>query len=138
MTHWSDEQIIARLYGVGPSENHLHDCDECRARVSEAGLARQASEPEADVPFELLAAQRRRIYSQLSKPLPWWAAVRIQKWASLGASLLVLGGGMFLYEQNRSHKTDSLVTDAQLALEVSQLSQDSEPASTAPLQALFE
>ena len=32
--HWTDDQLIAHLYGVGPDDGHLHDCRDCQSRLS--------------------------------------------------------------------------------------------------------
>lgn len=141
--HWTDEQLIQHLYGVGPEGNHIDECSDCQARLSAMVAARSVNEvecsPAEQVPFELLAAQRRSIYSRIGRPLRFQLGVQVRRWAAAGAMIVLLGGGFFLYEQNEHQQAlQSKVSDAQLAQEVSQAAQDSEPSPTAPLQGLFD
>lgn len=99
----------------------------------------EAAESSQDVSFEFLAAQRRRIYSKVTQPVRWWSHFEVRRWVSAAATLLAVGGGLLLYEENhRQQLMDNKVSDAQLAQEVSSMAQDSEPQPTAPLQKLFE
>jgi anti-sigma factor RsiW len=147
--HWTDEQIIDYLYGIGPEDNHLAICQECHARMAAMQTRRQALEEmrgdTGDVSFSFLAAQRRKIYSRLEQPVPWWSSRRALRWASGAAALVVVGGGLSILEQQHSveFRHASLPTaslrdsDAQLAEEVSSLATSPEPFATAPLKALF-
>jgi predicted anti-sigma-YlaC factor YlaD len=141
--HWTDEQLIEHLYGIGPEDEHLESCIYCRDRLSSLMAARRANESEApaadQIPFDLLAAQRRTVYARIEREQHGNFALRMRRWAAAGAMVALLGGGTFLYQQRqRTQEAQSKVTDAQLAQEVSQMAQDSEPASTAPLQGLFD
>lgn len=144
--HWTDEQLIQHLYGVGPEDGHINDCGICRERLLAMEEARRAVETEsypADEPrFEVLAAQRRSIYSRIENQ-PGGADFSlprlVRRWAAAGAMVLLLGGGAVLYKQNRQHQiVQNKLSDAQLAQEVSQLAQNYEPSATAPLQGLFD
>ena len=141
--HWTDEQLIEHLYGIGPDSRHLEECDECRRRWSAMIAARRAVEPETmaneEVPSDFLAAQRRSIYARIDRGQGWPSRLNAHRWAAVGAMLALLGGGAALYEQSRQQQTTpNRVTDAQLAQEVSQIASDSEPLPTAPLEALFD
>ena len=141
--HWTDEQLIEYLYGVGPQDGHLAGCRFCQARVSSLHVRRRTMElsasPDREIGFEFLAAQRRKIYAKLTAPTHWWSFLQARRWTSATATLVLLGSGLLLYEEN--HKQQSIqdkVSDAQLAREVSSMAADPEPEPTAPLQALFE
>jgi hypothetical protein len=141
--HWTDEQLIEHLYGVGPEDGHIQQCMDCQARFSAMQANRHAIEragsSQADVSFEFLAAQRRQIYAKLTEPAHWWSHFELKRWVSAAATVLVAGGGLFLYEQNHKQQmVDNRVSDAQLAQEVSRMAQESEALPTAPLHALFE
>ncbi len=141
--HWTDEQLIEYLYGIGPDGNHVDECGICRERLSTISAARRAIEAESSpldqVPFDLLAAQRRSIYSRIAQISAWRLGLQVRRWAAAGAMLALLGGGALLYEQNQHRQmVQNKESDAQLAQEVSRMAQDSEPLPTAPLQQLFD
>lgn len=141
--HWTNDQLIAELYGVGPEDGHLRGCGVCQERLSALTGHRQAlevtSSTGADVSVEFLAAQRRQIYAKIAQPARWWSATNMRRVASAAATLLVLGGGLMVYEEHQEQQAvNDKVSDAQLAAQVSNMAQDSEPSSTGPLQALFE
>lgn len=138
--HWTDEQLVAHLYGVEGGEGHFESCPECRARLSQLQANRAGTEAgfEDAVSFDFLAAQRRKIYARLTERGSWWSRVQIRRWASAAATVLVLGGGLLVYEERREQAAHNRLSDAQLAQQVSSMAQDSEPQPTAPLQALFE
>lgn len=141
--HWTDEQLIASLYDVGSDDSHLMECVQCRERLAALQANRQALErasADAADAFDpvLLAAQRRKIYARLSEPAFFPFNVRVRSWASAAATLFVLGSGFFLFEQHRQGLPENSLSDAQLAQEVSSLSQNLEAQPVAPLQGLFE
>ena len=134
--HWTDDQLIEHLYGVGPEDGHLQICGESQARLSAAQSVRlrletdlaSDSEPAG---YDFLMAQRRRIYARLNDPAKSWTG----RWAPALAMLVALAGGLVIYDHGFRQER---VSDAQLAREVSCMASDSEPPSTAPLHALFE
>jgi hypothetical protein len=141
--HWTDEQLIGHIYGIGPADGHLEQCSKCKERLSAMQRRRQIVETassdlyEKDIHF--WAAQRRNVYERLSRPEPWWSQGTIRRWASAAATILVLAGGVFFYQENqKKHWTENQISDVQLAQEVSSMSQDSGSPATAPLEALFE
>src|SRR5690348_12967601 len=142
--HWTDDQLIEHLYGVGPEDGHVQVCDECQARLSAAQSVRLRLETDLasdgePAGYDFLMAQRRRIYARLSEPAKSWTGVLARRWAPGFAMMLALAGGLVVYDHGFRHeRVDRHVSDAQLAREVSCMAADSEPPSTAPLQALFE
>lgn len=140
--HWTDEQLIAHLYGIGPVNGHIDHCAECLARLSAMQAQRQAIEQSSlttdDMSLEFLAAQRRQIYKRITEPVSWWSGVQLKRWASAAAGLLVLAGGLLLVENQRRPAPSNNISDAQLAQDVSRMAEDPESPATAPLQALFE
>ncbi len=137
--HWTDDQLITHLYGVGPEDGHVAGCLECASRLSSLQNRQEVLRSGEEPSHELLAAQRRRIYAKLTQPAPWWSAHHLRRWASAGAAALVLGGGVLYYEEYRQQQDrNHMISDDQLAQDVSDLSGNSEAQPTAPLQALFE
>jgi len=134
--HWTDEQLIDHLYGVGPTDGHLNQCDQCHSRLSAMETRRQQFSPEELVSDQFLAAQRRAIYARMSKPHHWWQDVPVRRWAAAAASIAVLSGSLTVYEMRQREIADARA-DAQLAQDVSQMSFESEAQATAPLHGLF-
>jgi hypothetical protein len=148
--HWTDDQLIEYLYGVRAEDGHLSFCRHCRERALAMQSRRQSVEEEFgaqdEISFDFLAAQRRRILARLGQTSPWWQVFHARRWAPAAAALFVLSAGLIVMKETQplgvgGHAQQVVtpnVSDAQLAAEVSQLADDSEPSPTAPLQALFE
>jgi hypothetical protein len=139
--HPADEQLIAHLYGVGPDDGHVDSCTECQARLLKMRLHREGVEQNSiwsGTSSDFLAAQRRKIYEKISQPVFWWSHLGLRRWAPAAAGLLVLAGGLLLFEEHRAPSVPDNISDAQLAQDVSRMAEDAEPPATAPLQALFE
>jgi hypothetical protein len=138
--HWTEEELLAHLYGVGPEDGHLSDCSECGSRLNRMRLARHTRETcyntQDDVSFEFLAAQRRQIYGRMSQP----GATLIRRLAPVLAASVVLAGGLVFMETQGRHESPVQVkaSDTQLVEDVGRMAMDPEPSPTAPLQALFE
>jgi hypothetical protein len=134
--HWTDEQLLEHLYGIGPADDHLDQCELCSNRLSSMQTRRLRLSGEEPVGDDFLAAQRRAIYARMSKPHHWWNDVPVRHWAAAAAMFTVLAGSAALYQDHRREIAEAQA-DAQLAQDVSQMSFDSESKATAPLQGLF-
>ncbi len=101
--HWTDEQIIASLYDVGPENGHLDRCPDCNRRRSILVANRRASEMvravDEGVSFEFLAAQRRAVYEKLTAPSVWKSMLGWRRWAPITLTLALLAGGAAIYEE---------------------------------------
>jgi hypothetical protein len=136
--HWTDEQLIDHLYGLGPLDGHLNQCEHCGSRLSAMESRReQVISSEKPVSHEFLAAQRRAIYARLSQPRHFWSDWPLSRLAAAAAMLVVLAGSAAVYENHRRELVAQSISDAQLVQDVSRLCFESEPPSTAPLRGLF-
>ena len=91
-----------------------------------------------DVGLDFLAGQRRTIYSRLAQP----ARFGFRRVASVAATLVVIGAGVVTYQDQHQPAvhhdfTQTSLSDAQLANEVAEMGQDSDPGPAAPIQELF-
>ncbi len=139
--HWTDEELVAHLYGVGPENGHLDSCEACGVRLGEMQARRSSLEAvQADEGDAFsLAAQRRAIYAKLEQAVRWWSFVAVRRWASAGVAALMLGGTVLYYQEHeRQQARDAMLSDAQLAQDVSTLADNPEGLPTAPVQALFD
>ncbi|MFL6450559.1 MAG: hypothetical protein ACJ746_23195 [Bryobacteraceae bacterium] len=141
--HLTHEQLIEDLYGVGSASSHLDGCEECQSRRSVLLANRQALEAarstDSGVRGDFLAAQRRAIYEKLEARTVCHSRLGWPRWAPVALTLFVLGTGVAVYEKQHAGKPAVIqVSDAQLALEVSKMSQDWQAEPAAPLEGLFE
>jgi hypothetical protein len=141
--HWTDDELLAFHYGIGPSGGHLDTCAECQDRLAAMRLNRERIEsttPLADaVSSDFLAAQRRSIYERLEQPVRWWNALPVRRWAAGLATGCVLAASLLVYQHNREAElAQERINDAKLAQEVAMMAQDTGVSSMAPLEGLFE
>ena len=141
--HWTDEELLAYLYGVGPSTNHLAACSQCQSRLSEMQANRafidQSAFLEHHPTSSFLAAQRRAIYQQMEKPSRWWVAAPVRRWAAGVATVCIVGGSLSIYQHNQQvQMLQERMNDAKLAQEVAAMAEDSGVPAMAPLEGLFE
>jgi hypothetical protein len=134
--HWTDDQLIDHLYGVGPTDGHLDECVDCGARFAAIEVRRQRIVMDEAVGDGFLAGQRRAIYARLSKPRRWWHDLPMGRFAAAAAMFVVLAGSVTMYERRQRELAESKA-DVQLAQDVSQMSTESEAPATAPLKGLF-
>lgn len=139
--HWTEDELLAHLYGIGPEDGHVSFCKECAERLrlmEESRLFHEASSASVLEPgFDFLTGQRRRIYQRISNPARHSMIWRL---APAVAASLVLALGLLLFNQQhaRNAKLASRPTDAQLVDYVGGAATDPEPAPVAPIQALFQ
>lgn len=136
-SHWTDDELIASHYGVGPEDGHLQTCNDCQFRFSLLIGSRSAVDRQSDhgVTSQFLAAQRREIYNLLSTP----RRLPILRWASATAAVAMVCGTMFIMKENRDvSQRQSAAYEAQLVEDVATVAQNSEPQAIAPMQGLFD
>lgn len=137
--HYSDDELIARLYELGPEDGHLVECDKCNGRWREL-LARRDQLRATVAPDEAeLARQRQAVLEAISRParrrwLPYAMAAGAAAAVVLAVSLSIPKPG----GQPPSPKTPPGLSDADLLAEVYTLVYHPEPAGLEPVRALFE
>jgi hypothetical protein len=140
--HWTDDDFIANVYGLGPQDDHLAGCVPCRESLARFQARRAAvlASAQHDVPAAALASQRRAIMERVAdgqhpvkRLIPVLAA----------AGALVLG--LFLTLPTSappvsSHKPgiEYPISDAQLFQEAAAIGQSAEPRGAKPIEALFQ
>ncbi len=134
--HYSDDELVARLFGLGPTDTHLESCDLCSRRwVQVRDLHQRCHSGVIDVPAELLAAQRRAVYARVErKPRKWrlsWAPVPI------AAALLLLLALAVFRPAPEEQPTDVISDDVALQ-DVFTVASRIDPAGLTPVKSLFE
>lgn len=141
--HWTDDELLAYIYGIGPAGNHLEKCVDCQGRLAVFQQSRERTEAAVSVSdgvtSDFLAAQRRAIYQRMDQPVRWWSSAAVRRWAAGMTTACLLGGSFVIYDQNREMRlAQERANDAKLMQEVATMANDTSTSSMAPLQGLFE
>ena len=137
--HWTNEELLDHVYGVGPEDGHELDCAECQARISGLKARRADLAAEPWIPIEFLRVQREAIAERIeggaSRKATWWgppawAAVMIAlafalSWPAPPREKTIAGGA-------------GGGGDAGMYMEIYQTISTEEPRALAPMHALFE
>lgn len=130
--HWDDHELIERLYGLGPEDGHLDECEHCTGRMRSLLTAREHVLAPPSVSEEWMARQRLAIRRSMDTP------GRNRRWLPYGsavATAAVLLLAVLLYRPAPAPKPPS---DAEIFADVYSLASSSEPLAAEPMHALFE
>ncbi len=133
LKHWSDDDLINHLYGIGPEEAHLEECEACRARWLALQTQRRQILEEPGPADDFLAAQRRRIYERLEEPEHGWPF----RLAPALAALAVVVLGVVLSRPSPPPQP-TLALNETFYTEIYSMVESPEPAAVEPIYALFE
>jgi hypothetical protein len=133
--HWTREDLIRRLYCVGPEDGHLDSCARCKEEwesLRDSRVRLLSSDP--GVSKDFLFAQRRSILTRLGEPRPRF---RVQLLPAMAAVLLFLVV-MTVFKQVPRQVSIDDSPDTQLYQEVLTMVSGTAPSAMEPLQSLFE
>jgi hypothetical protein len=132
--HWSDEELLAGLYGVGPTDGHPNDCADCRQRW-ELMCRRQEdlrlTEPNLSGAF--LASQRRAITAR-TEGRPRSSRFQVVPWLAAVVLLLL---AILINRPAPKLRPAPEVSDAQFFEDVFSTVSRSEPRALEPVRSLF-
>lgn len=138
-THLTKDELVDLVYGVGTS-GHLDECRQCADRLEQLRERRAMAAEAPPVTHELLAAQRRSIYSRMGE-----RPKARMRWApALAAAACLIAVGVFSHHPAEVAKPAAAVpqanihVDAQLFTDVYSMEQSMEPIAAQPIHALFE
>jgi hypothetical protein len=133
--HWSDEQLVARLYGIGPEDGHLEVCPSCARRWEAIRCRYESLRPAAiDVPEEYLAAQRRAIRARLGAKRHPFPRVLVPVLVTLLLAAIVI-----VYKPAPTPPPAAeKASDSQLFDDVFRMVSGTEPNAIGPIRSLFE
>jgi len=133
--HWTEDDLLNHLYGVGPDNGHMDFCAECRARLERLQQRRRSMQAEPEFTVEEMAAQRRRIYGRLDDPLHRPLA----GWLPAIATATVLLVAVVLSRPAPEAETKLAAGgDSQFYMEIYQSMGRVEPRAAAPIHGLFD
>lgn len=138
--HWSDDQLIDRLYGVGPESGHIERCPSCASRWEEI---RRRSECLRQTGMEVseghLASQRRAIRARLSEKRHLFPRVLVPVVVTLVVAVFViLDRHAPAPRQEVAPQSVDTISDDQLFDDVFSRISGAEPSSIVPIRSLFE
>ena len=139
--HYTDEELVERLYGLDRTDGHLDVCRECRSRYAAVEKRRSlAVSHEPHITAGFLAEQRHAVMARIEKP-----AVPHMFWRTAGAfaAMAVLVVGFLSFHPSEAPApepmtTASAITDAQLYAEISTVVETPEPLAATPIRGLFD
>ena len=132
--HWTDDELIGRLYGLGPGDGHLAECKECAGRWRALEATRRLVLDPPPASEEFLAGQRRAIYGRLEYPVrrPGW----LQLAPAVAATAAVVVLAVVLHRPAPAPEPG--LSDAELFAEVYAMVQSDESVAVQPIRAMFE
>lgn len=137
-SHWSDEDLLDRLYGVGREDGHLEHCEHCLRRWQQLQLRRSEVLRQPELSQELLISQRNQIRAGLESGRRPALAFRL---APTLATLSVVVLGVVL-SRPAPDPVPSLAanaySDSQFYTEIYGMVESTEPTVAEPIYALFE
>lgn len=135
MKHFTDDQLIGRVYGIEPDGGsvHLAECEDCSARWQTFERRYREMIPALPVSSEFLMAQRRGIYARVDRQ----PALRL-KWVPAGVAACLLAVVMLVHRPAAAPVMHTDSNDAQLFSEVYSMEQSAEPRAASPIHELFE
>jgi hypothetical protein len=135
--HWTDDELISKLFDVGPQDGHLEACPECTRRWEDIQRRYERSRIiDAEVPEARLTKQRLAVRKQLERKPPNFRPILI---SSLATALLLAFVSLFLFKPNPpAQPAPNSISEDKMLEEVYQMSLSSEPTAIEPVQSLFE
>ncbi len=133
--HWSDDQLIDRLYGIGPQDGHIDICQSCARRWEEMRLRYESLRPSGiETSEEYLAAQRRAIHARLGEKRHSLPRMLVPV-----AVTLLLAAIVVVYRPAPAPQpVVERVSDSQLFDDVFRRVSGTEPSAMGPIRSLFE
>ncbi len=133
--HWSDEDFVGRLYGVGPANDHLEACEPCRRQWERYLERRQTLRiAELEIAPAFLAAQRTAVLSRLPKEPRLLRFGLLPSFAALLLALVILT----LFRPAPGSRSVPAPPDTELYEDVFSLVSSTSPSAVEPLESLFE
>ncbi len=133
--HYTEDDLLDRLYGIGRGDTHLETCQACRGRWLELARRRKEVLSVPELASEWLAAQRRKVYERLERGERGASSPRFAPASAL--ALVALVAVMLVRPAPRVEPVIAQ-NDRQFFAEAHSLISSDEPQATAPIRYLFE
>jgi hypothetical protein len=133
--HWSDDDFLAGLYGIGPPDEHLRACDKCRTRWEMLKYRRERLlAKDAPVPQRFLDRQKLAIYERINRKASWFNL----RPAPVLAALLLFFVILSIFRPAPQTRPFVSKSDAEVFEDIFDIASSAEPSALQPVHALFE
>ena len=134
--HWTDEELIARLYDVRPGDDHLSKCVSCAKRLDAIRSRYERFRPAGvEVSPEFLVGQKRAIHARIHAKRRTLHKFLVP----VIATLMVVAVVMVRRPAQIQHPpAKQQVSDSELFEDVFNRISDPLPSSAEPIRSLFE
>jgi len=139
--HWTDEDLLVRLYGLDPPEGletaHLDSCQECNSRWLSLESRRRQVLTAPPVSEDRLRAQRQAVFARIEGPrrsAPLWGLI------PAAATALLLVAGVALNERPLAPEPRQAAisaSDRELLREIASMVNEETPRAADPIRGLF-
>jgi len=135
--HWTDDELVSKVFDVAPEDGHLETCPECRQRW-ELIRNRYESRPAAvaEVPDPQWTAQRLAVRARIEGKARWMGRILAPSLATALVAALV--GFLLLRPIPPEPTTSQALPEEEIMEEVFRMSFSLEPAAIEPVRSLFE
>jgi hypothetical protein len=136
--HWGEDDLLDRLYGVGPDDDHLKDCAECGERWQALLARRHALGDQVEVDPSRLLRQRVAVMDRIersSTSLVSWRAVVV---GFASATAMMLGLIVYHPERPKPNPVTTASSDTQFFSEIYSEMEQTEPRAVKPMRRLFQ
>jgi hypothetical protein len=132
--HYSDDDLVALLLGLGPADTHLENCELCSERWKKFQKVHQLRRAEIEVTADLLAAQRRAVYARVEqKPGKLRSA-----WLPLPVAALLVLLIITVFRPASQKITADVISEDKALQDVFTVASRIDPAGLKPVKSLFE
>jgi hypothetical protein len=139
--HLSEDELLDRLYGLGPEDNHLNVCAECGERWQALLARRRAVVDQAGSSVEVdsvqLSRQRAAVMDRIQH-----SKTRFLSWRTVtafaGAAAMVLGFVVYHPQRPRATPVQTASSDSQFFSEIYSEMEQTEPRAVKPIRRLFQ
>ena len=138
--HWSEDELLDQLYGVGPDDNHLSGCAECTARLRmlEAQRTVVTTNHEATpVDAALLVRQRTAVMDRIEQSTDSSGFWRMTT-AFAAAAAMIVGFAIYQPPLPKPVVTQTASSDTQFFSEIYSEVEQTEPRAVKPMRRLFQ
>jgi hypothetical protein len=139
--HPSEDELLDRLYGVGPEDDHLNVCAECEGRWQALLASRRAVLNQAGSSVEVdsvqLSRQRAAVMDRIEHSNTRFLSRRVVT-AFAGAAAMVLGFVVYHPQHPKATPVQTASSDSQFFSEIYSEMEQTEPRAVKPIHRLFQ